>query len=172
MENRIAALRATRPNLYTISTTDNQILTNQLWIGDAIDAVNAPWLRARSITAIVSLGETPTSYLTLPGIRYHRIVLEDEAHASILVYLDEATSFIHNQLTQYVYPPGRVLVHCRAGISRSASVCIAYMIRYYNMSYVDARACVAAARPCIWPNPGFVHQLQLYEATYAKLKNQ
>lgn len=53
-----------------------------------------------------------------------------------------------------------ILVHCNAGISRSASVIIAYIMLQKNCSYVDTCNFVKNARPCINPNPGFVKYLQ------------
>lgn len=56
-----------------------------------------------------------------------------------------------------------VLVHCQAGISRSATVCIAYLIRYHHLSLVAAHGVVKAAREIICPNAGFLNQLQQWE---------
>ena len=62
---------------------------------------------------------------------------------------------------------GQVLVHCFAGVSRSASVVIAYLMRYHNMTYSQACAHVRDRRPWINPNPGFVNQLKRYETWLA-----
>jgi protein-tyrosine phosphatase len=59
----------------------------------------------------------------------------------------------------------RVLIHCRAGISRSGMVTIAYIMNTRNLGWYDALAIVRAGRPCCDPNPGFMHSLSRY-ATY------
>ncbi|KAJ7592866.1 dual specificity phosphatase [Mycena floridula] len=56
-----------------------------------------------------------------------------------------------------------VLVHCHAGISRSASVVIAYLIREQEMSYDEATRFVWERRKCISPNDGFVSILKQWE---------
>ncbi|KAJ7576723.1 phosphatases II [Mycena floridula] len=56
-----------------------------------------------------------------------------------------------------------VLVHCHAGMSRSASVVIAYLIREQDMSYEQAVRFVWSRRNCINPNPGFVGVLKHWE---------
>lgn len=54
----------------------------------------------------------------------------------------------------------RVLVHCAAGVSRSAAVVIAYMMRRDRCSYERALATLRAIRPKVNPNPAFVAQLK------------
>ena len=61
------------------------------------------------------------------------------------------------------------MVYCRAGMSRSASLCIAYFMRHHNMTMDEAFQFVKEKRPIIHPNPGFVRQLKQFEA---KLHNR
>jgi hypothetical protein len=61
-------------------------------------------------------------------------------------YLDDATTFIADHIAK-----GCVLVHCGAGISRSAAVVIAYLCRYAGMSYAEALAFVKTKRPQVAP---------------------
>lgn len=56
--------------------------------------------------------------------------------------------------------PGPCLVHCAAGISRSASLVIAYLMYRYGLRAVEARERLVAVRPRISPNSGFWDQLQ------------
>lgn len=56
-----------------------------------------------------------------------------------------------------------MLVHCQAGISRSASIVISYLMERFSMSYDEARKYLKARRPQIDPNDGFVKQLKSYE---------
>mmetsp|Transcript_6997 Transcript_6997/g.15037 ORF Transcript_6997/g.15037 Transcript_6997/m.15037 type:complete len:88 (+) Transcript_6997:26-289(+) len=62
-------------------------------------------------------------------------------------------------------PPGRVLVHCRHGHSRSATVAMAYLLRCHPTRFPDVEAAVAhcrARRPRVRPNDGFWAQLQRF----------
>lgn len=59
----------------------------------------------------------------------------------------------------------RLLVHCEAGVSRSAALAIALVMASERMSFFDAFSRVRAARPEVLPNIGFASQLQRLEHT-------
>lgn len=62
-------------------------------------------------------------------------------------------------------------MHCFAGISRSATIIIAYLMRYHNMDLREAHAFVRKQRSFICPNHGFMGQLRRYES-FLKKKRQ
>jgi len=48
-----------------------------------------------------------------------------------------------------------VLVHCHMGVSRSATVVIAYLMKYFHMTHREAYNFVKKKRSVINPNEGF-----------------
>ena len=58
---------------------------------------------------------------------------------------------------------GKVLVHCAAGVSRSATLVLAYLIGFQDMTLLAAHAHLKAARSVIRPNNGFWRQLVALE---------
>jgi protein-tyrosine phosphatase len=54
---------------------------------------------------------------------------------------------------------GRVFVHCFAGVSRSATIVIAYLMKEHGLSFNSAIKFVKSKRPQINPNDGFRKQL-------------
>ena len=58
---------------------------------------------------------------------------------------------------------GKVLVHCHAGVSRSATVCIAYLMYKNNFTLEKAFDQVRSRRGVISPNLNFMQQLQEFE---------
>ena len=88
---------------------------------------------------------------------YHKIPIPDSPLINITEYFPGAFEFIHSAITT----GKRVLVHCFAGKSRSASVIIGYLMKYHNMRFEEAFTYVKHIRPSIDPNIGFYCQLQL-----------
>lgn len=56
-----------------------------------------------------------------------------------------------------------MLVHCVAGVSRSASLVQAYLMRKHRLGAAEALARLRAARPVVNPHAGFRLQLSLFE---------
>ncbi|XP_041866088.1 dual specificity protein phosphatase 19-like isoform X2 [Melanotaenia boesemani] len=91
---------------------------------------------------------------------YKTLQILDLPDTQITSYLEECSAFIDQARKQ----EGVVLVHCNAGVSRSASIVIGYLMLGEGLSFDDAYSQVKLARPSIRPNPGFYQQLQNYKA--------
>lgn len=72
--------------------------------------------------------------------------LEDIEIQNLYSYLSKITEYIHNNLRQ----GRRVFVHCFAGKQRSASVVIAYIMRYYKLDLNKAIELVKSKRMIIF----------------------
>ena len=68
----------------------------------------------------------------------------------------------HAWIAKALSEGGVVLVHCRAGVSRSASIVIAYLMKELKLDFNTAYKLVLAARPIVSPNEGFEKQLRFY----------
>lgn len=91
-------------------------------------------------------------------IPYHMIVEgHDVEHFDLEDYFDEAVKFTKDSLAVT-----NTLIHCMAGISRSTTLLIAYLIRYRGMKSDDALNYVRSRRSIVNPNPGFWNQLKQY----------
>jgi len=82
------------------------------------------------------------------------------------IHFDGAADFIARALKEGT----GVLVHCHAGISRSTSCLLAYLMKYENVGLDSGIGMCRKKRPIINPNPGFMRQLRDYERKVARNK--
>lgn len=89
--------------------------------------------------------------------------VDDHEEEDILTFLPAAVSFISAALES---PDAGVLVHCLAGVSRSATVVAAWLLAQRVVANVpEAVALMRSARRWANPNPGFLKQLEAYAAS-------
>nr|CDQ02924.1 Bm2340, isoform a [Brugia malayi] len=67
------------------------------------------------------------------------------------------------QIETVISSGGNVLVHCMAGVSRSATICLAFLTKFCCKSLRQAYQLMAQKRPFVRPNIGFWRQLIIYE---------
>eukprot|EP00041_Stephanoeca_diplocostata_P020713 m.468757 g.468757 ORF g.468757 m.468757 type:complete len:352 (-) comp21647_c1_seq1:164-1219(-) len=89
-----------------------------------------------------------------------RINVTDEDGSDLLTYFPAANNFITQALANDV----GVLVHCVSGISRSATVVMAYVMHAQQLPCPKAFRVVKKKHRPSCPNEGFRRQLKLYEA--------
>ena len=65
-----------------------------------------------------------------------------------------------------------VLVHCWAGVSRSATIVITYLMKKYDFSFDEAHSFVKKKRRQIYPNPGFVRQMRNFDSQLRIKRNK
>ena len=130
-----------------------------LWIGDYDAATNKELLDDCAITHILSLYRTPV----FPNdYEYMCINIEDIETADIYKYFRETNKFIEQGLKDGY----GVFVHCAGGVSRSATIVIAYMMYKMEISMADSLSLLKEYRRCISPNRGFMFQLKQYQECF------
>lgn len=129
----------------------NEILSRQLYLGSEKHALSAAVIKGLGITHIVNASKTIRNAFE-PGIKYMNAFVSDIESEFIDVYFMECYEFIHDALSQ---SDSRVLVHCAFGVSRSASLVIMYLMKYFNVSYNEAFKYTKRCREIIDPNDGF-----------------
>ncbi|CAJ1374649.1 unnamed protein product, partial [Effrenium voratum] len=114
---------------------------------------------ANDVTPINDVVTDVTAYNKERGLPfvYKKMSLGDTADQDILSVLEEALSFIQEAHEANV--EHHVLVNCAQGVSRSASVVIAYLMKHQRMSLRDAYFHVRERRSIADPRKEFVDQL-------------
>ena len=168
----------------------SQILPN-LFLSDALTARWGHTLDRLKITHIITVLEKPITFpKTARPLKLLHISASDSVNTDLLSFMDQTTEFINEAIgankkekDQLVRaspvniaaaedkPPivsdpeeeNRVLVHCLAGMSRSATIVIAYLLATTPMTTEEATEFVRSKRSIIRPNYGFTLQLEQYE---------
>ncbi|KAF7370086.1 Phosphatases II [Mycena sanguinolenta] len=136
-------------------------MTGALYLGSMAAAHDVDLLRTHKIAHLVQVLEVP--WMPAPDnteFACYRIDIEDTSSAKLQPHLEEACDYIRTTLSR----GENVLVHCQQGVSRSASIVIAYLIREHSLSYDAAFDIVRQRRRCIKPNAGFIKTLREWES--------
>jgi Leucine-rich repeat (LRR) protein len=138
-------------------------ITDNIYLGCMQAALNKKGLKALGITHILNAANPVITYER--KFTYLVLGMRDHSFENLLCKVPQATGFMEEAISN----GGKVLVHCMAGVSRSASMVIAYLMTRENMSYNEAFDMVKQKRSCINPNEGFKAQLKQLDA-YMKNK--
>ena len=145
----------------TIYTTNNNYfsatqINQHLFLGDKNDASNIEALHSHNIKHIVNMANDCEIELDDDDITVVKYGVNDDPDENIT----EATANATQYISDCIGKKENVMVVCRVGVSRSASVVIAFLIQYENMAYQDAFDVVKSKRPIISPNFGFCNFLR------------
>ncbi|NXP54989.1 DS22A phosphatase, partial [Heliornis fulica] len=97
----------------------------------------------------------------LQDMTYLCISASDSSSQNLLQHFKECIKFIH----ECRLGGGGCLVHCLAGVSRSTTILVAYLMTVTELGWEGCLAATKAVRSYASPNFGFQQQLQDYEAT-------
>nr|BBG62313.1 dual specificity phosphatase 1 [Tokudaia muenninki] len=130
-----------------------------LYLGSAYHASRKDMLDALGITALINVSANCPNHFE-GHYQYKSIPVEDNHKADISSWFNEAIDFIDSIKDA----GGRVFVHCQAGISRSATICLAYLMRTNRVKLDEAFEFVKQRRSIISPNFSFMGQLLQFES--------
>ncbi|XP_013110969.2 serine/arginine repetitive matrix protein 2 isoform X1 [Stomoxys calcitrans] len=134
----------------------NKVLPG-LYVGNYRDSKDTQQLDKFQITHIVAIHDSPRRLL--PDKHYLCVMAADTPDQNLSQYFTVCNDFIHAARLR----EGNVLIHCLAGMSRSVTVAVAYIMTATNLSWKDALKVVRAGRAVANPNVGFQTQLQEFE---------
>ncbi|XP_049500880.1 dual specificity protein phosphatase 9 [Panthera uncia] len=136
-----------------------QILPN-LYLGSARDSANVESLAKLGIRYILNVTPNLPNVFEKNGeFHYKQIPISDHWSQNLSQFFPEAIAFIDEALSQNC----GVLVHCLAGVSRSVTVTVAYLMQKRHLSLNDAYDLVKRKKSNISPNFNFMGQLLDFE---------
>lgn len=140
----------------------DEILSNRLYLTSAIGLRH---LRphATKPTHIVTVMDYDylkcTKLARLKDYTWTFIKADDKSDEDLYQHFESIT----NEMNDMIESGAIVYVHCMMGVSRSATLVLAYLIRHLRWSLSEAMVHVKQCRSRVDPNDGFVKQLQQWE---------
>ncbi|KAJ3170043.1 phosphatase [Irineochytrium annulatum] len=132
-----------------------------LLISDLRAAENVKLLDAHHISHVLCLGWEYDAHRDMVHLKgNHVIEILDDEDANLLDHLPDCIAFI----SAAIDGGGVCLVHCQAGVSRSAAVVVAYMMARMGMTRDEALERLRGVRAVVDPNAGFMMQLEIFGA--------
>jgi predicted protein tyrosine phosphatase len=134
-----------------------------VWLGAIEDAYSEEFLRTHGITHILNCADyvspAPAAFASMSFVHLQLPALDTMEYPLLQRHFAQAAVFLDVAAAR----GGKVLVHCVAGMNRSAALVAAYLLFRHHIPYHASLKRMALFRP-ILSNAGFRHQL----ATFAQ----
>ncbi|XP_069112433.1 dual specificity protein phosphatase 3-like [Argopecten irradians] len=137
-------------------------------IGNKECSKNKKQLKAMGVTHLVNCCQgikpnqidSDATYFRNVGISFHGIHALDHSSYNMSPHFNSAANFIDKALESN----GKVYVHCSMGISRSATIVLAFLLLKRNLCLMEAVKMIRSKRE-VFPNEGFIRQLCILEGS-------
>lgn len=131
-----------------------------LFLGNQDDAINPAFINEHTITRFIHVCRDCRCVYSEGDPNHLRIAINDSPNENIRNYFEEAIQFLAKAKSDGAH----VLVHCYAGISRSPTIVLAYLIND-GREYSEAVRFLKEKRECIDPQLAFLGALLNFERT-------
>ena len=132
----------------------NQI-TETIYLGNVEAAFDIKKLKELGIRKVLTVMSAFGNHYSEHDFKHKTIEVDDDYDTNLIRYFKECLLFMDGY--------DRVFVHCAAGMSRSPTVVIAYLMWKKKLPLNDAINFVKNKRPVISPNLNFMKQLEIFE---------
>uniref|UniRef100_A0A8C1D830 Protein phosphatase Slingshot homolog 1 n=2 Tax=Cyprinus carpio TaxID=7962 RepID=A0A8C1D830_CYPCA len=134
------------------------LIFDHLYLGSEWNASNLEELQETGVGYILNVTREIDNFF--PGtFCYHNVRVYDDETTDLLAHWNDTYNFIVKAKKNQT----KCLVHCKMGVSRSASTVIAYAMKEYGWSLEKAYDFVKQKRSITRPNASFMRQLAEYE---------
>ena len=130
-------------------------ITDKIYLGDIEGATDFNYFKREQIHNVISIVNEPPEYPEEMKINQKSFKIEDRFNYNIIQYFKECIDFIENS--------DKIYIHCLFGISRSATIVIAYLMWKTHSNFEDTYNYIKKRRPKVEPNNGFISQLKQFE---------
>ena len=130
-------------------------ITDKIYLDGIKGATEYEYFEKEKINNVLSVIDEPPIYQKEKNINHKIIKIDDLYSENIIKYFKECIEFIESV--------DKIYIHCTCGVSRSATIVLAYLMWKTHSNFNDAYFFVKKRRPEIDPNNGFRRQLNLFQ---------
>jgi protein-tyrosine phosphatase len=149
-------------NIHTFSKIDSHIYLSSYKLAN--DEKTLKKYNIKNVLTIMPKCDDCSKMTKYDNIRYLQIDKQDIKTENLKNEFDKTYNFIDDAVNK----KENVLIHCRAGKSRSPTILAAYLMKKYDVTSEEALEHLKQHRKIIKPNSGFRKQLDDYEEDLKK----
>ena len=125
------------------SEDNANLIINNIWLGNYAAANDFDFIRSNKIKCIINATNLPFNKFDF--ISYASFPMSDRqvCQENFFTTLEQAAYFVNQAIQNKM----AILIHCKRGHHRSASIVAYYLMTYLNMSLVDALTLIKQYRP-------------------------
>ncbi len=143
--------------IFTEDDNMNYIIDN-IYLGDSIAASNEAYLKSFDIDTVINCADKLVS--EYKDLKFMELKLYDDWDQKLFPKFEIAYKYIK------LHSKKNILIHCGAGVSRSASLVIFYIMKEKNWDFETSYEYCKERRPIVQPNSNFQEQLIDYYDKY------
>lgn len=145
-------------------------IANHLWLGNYLAAKDLKFLKDNNIKLVVNCSNNIDNFYegTNIQIQYIRIPVDDSLLKKDFIIMMNYLPAVTQIINYVIQNNQNVLVHCYAGMQRSACVVAAYLMYYHKIKLYDAILYIQSIRPIAFtPQVNFIEPLLIFQ-NYSK----
>jgi dual specificity MAP kinase phosphatase len=135
-------------------------ITETIYLGNIDAAFNKKKLKQLGIKKILTVMSAFGNHYSPHEFIHKSIDVDDDFRTNIICHFKECILFIEGK--------DKIFVHCAAGMSRSPTIVIAYIMWKRKLRLNEAIKFVKEKRSIISPNDNFMNQLKIFEELLIK----
>ena len=135
-------------------------ITETIYLGNIDAAFNKKKLKQLGIKKVLTVMSAFGNHYSPHEFIHKSIDVDDDFRTNIICHFKECILFIEGK--------DKIFVHCAAGMSRSPTIVIAYIMWKRKLRLNEAIRFVKEKRSIISPNDNFMNQLKIFEELLVK----
>lgn len=146
--------------------TDADEIIPRLWIGNWYVAQNADWLKARDIDTVFNCTKQVPFHPSIPN--QYRVPVDDNLQPVEIKNMEAWAPEIAYKIYREYMAGRRILVHCHAGMQRSATAAAFFLMVLTGRPLIQVMYMIQSRRSITFrPTPNFAPALRAFEERVA-----